>query len=538
MKINVSKVRTQAVLRQGSPLLLLSIILLIAGGAIQLVLGHTAFGAASWLFLPDSYLIATIAVGILLLLTRKTPELYFVALLILIPIFNLMGTGGGAVCWALLLMLVSAIGVPGNIAPSFLPQPIRIPVLNLAAGLLTLVGALQSLEGADVDALSKYRLEAFRASKLTSINLIIPVVVALLLFAGILLLSLSVEAQTVDAAADPRQLTPRMQSIPRLGERLLTIGAALLILYYAAAIVGALWSSKSVSTIPSILRLYAPGLIAGILLLNQKGHSRHYLVAMALLLVPVAVNTLAGVASGTYTLLFLLPALLMLLAAIGVPWNITLTTLPKGLQIPALNLAAAALLVARIVRSLFVYLRSILDASDKLAQIGLGLKSFIPFLLLSVGLILLNLCLDAREVHTAMERPDGTKYKAGLFGLVGRFYQDVGGNLQKLAKIQGIICLVLAGLSVLAMALGLVAGLLGNVLDARDLRELFVLVPSGAIGVLSSLVLAVATWPLYAFGQITSDVHKMSDKGSSIGGTSTAPAAGPQEENPDDLPEL
>ena len=57
--------------------------------------------------------------------------------------------------------------------------------------------------------------------------------------------------------------------------------------------------------------------------------------------------------------------------------------------------------------------------------------------------------------------------------------------------------------------------------------------------------LAVSTWPLYAFGQITSDVHAMKEGGGQPGaapaGAGSQPvreAAAPRPENPDELPEL
>ena len=69
----------------------------------------------------------------------------------------------------------------------------------------------------------------------------------------------------------------------------------------------------------------------------------------------------------------------------------------------------------------------------------------------------------------------------------------------------------------------------------------------GLLGVLACVLLAVFTWPLYAFGQITSDVHAMKEDGGQPGtGAASAAAASqparetaaPRPENPDELPEL
>ena len=76
------------------------------------------------------------------------------------------------------------------------------------------------------------------------------------------------------------------------------------------------------------------------------------------------------------------------------------------------------------------------------------------------------------------------------------------------------------------------------------------LILMGLVGMLSSVILAVGSWPLYAFGQITSDIREIKTHGlSAAPAASAAPqtedpkqtqsAAAPQaEENPDDLPEL
>lgn len=89
----------------------------------------------------------------------------------------------------------------------------------------------------------------------------------------------------------------------------------------------------------------------------------------------------------------------------------------------------------------------------------------------------------------------------------------MGGKLQLLAKICGVLYLIMGVLGVVAIALGIVILLL----------QLFGLIPpsispmsllmAGLIIIASALILAVGTWPLYAFGQITADLHAIRKDG-------------------------
>ena len=80
-------------------------------------------------------------------------------------------------------------------------------------------------------------------------------------------------------------------------------------------------------------------------------------------------------------------------------------------------------------------------------------------------------------------------------------YSNVGKKIKTLALITGII-------GILAVVVGLFLLLTG--FGGED--DLLIV---GPIIAGSGLVLWVSTWPLYAFGQITDDVHNNLGKGSS-----------------------
>ena len=76
-------------------------------------------------------------------------------------------------------------------------------------------------------------------------------------------------------------------------------------------------------------------------------------------------------------------------------------------------------------------------------------------------------------------------------------YSNVGKKIKTLALITGLI-------GMLAVVVGLFLLLIGD--------DLLIV---GPIIAGSGLVLWVSTWPLYAFGQITDDIHNNAGKGSS-----------------------
>lgn len=90
-------------------------------------------------------------------------------------------------------------------------------------------------------------------------------------------------------------------------------------------------------------------------------------------------------------------------------------------------------------------------------------------------------------------------------------YDNIGSKLRTVAMVCGIIGVIGAGIGLLALLTG-----------------------GGAIGlaaIVSGLLALISSWPLYAFGQITDDIHAMRN-GTAAPTGQTAAAVD------DDLPEL
>ena len=246
----------------------------------------------------------------------------------------------------------------------------------------------------------------------------------------------------------------------------------------------------------------------------------------------------------------LLALAVMGIACLGVRWNRPVSV--KGKVRPILNLIALAAAAAGLVIGVQRYAQEILEytsageAAVWMAVIRTHLPNILAALLLPLGLILLNLSAQPVELPGSA-RTGRIQYQKGLTGLVQRFYSNVGGCLQMLAKIQGVICLVCGLICLAVAALGVILLLLQLVGFIPPEIDGVTLILSGLLGVLACVLLAVLTWPLYAFGQITSDVHAMKAGGGQLGagaasaGADSQPAretAAPRPENPDELPEL
>ena len=290
--------------------------------------------------------------------------------------------------------------------------------------------------------------------------------------------------------------------------------------------------------------------IAAGVLLVRGDRDKHVLPASALLLAcqlrmlfvlrQVAMYSDSGIGSRTPMAALLFGAeLMMLLGAVGFTWN-----RPVGKRsMPLISAIAAALAGANAVWAEVIELDFLVEYFQIGGQGNPGLfRNLITVILLPLGLILVNLAMECREAPPKVWKVDGDKYRRGFSGFVHGFYSDVGGKIQLVAKICGLIYLILGLLGVAVMALSIVILLL----------QLFGLIPpyfsaaslllSGLIAVVSALVLAAGTWPLYAFGQMTADVHAIRKEG--VASVKTEGAAVPvpdhsaERTNPDELPEL
>ena len=528
-------VRTRGLPQTGGPMLLAAIALLAVGAILLLVsdlMNEYSSGGGIWMF------ILTLAGCALLFFGRGRVAAFVIGGLLL---FLETTNTGSPLPLAMLAWLISVVGVPGNPAPSRLPGIIRLPVWNLVSGVLALLAL--------VDVLGVLGQEMSRTT-------VLRVLTVLVMGLGMLLLNLAVRPQVV-APAGERLPRCRVKSLFQ-PSMTLRIGAALLVVDGVIS----LWQNLRLMgsfDVPLTNFLWTLLILAaGILLLLRDQLELHSRAALILLLVVQLREALAmrqvllyaenppANSSG----MLLLAAALMLIACFGVRWNTAVSV--KGKARPVLNLIALAAAAVGLVIGVQRYAQEILEytsaggAAVWMAVIRGYLPNILAALLLPLGLILLNLTAQPME-RPGSARTSRIQYQKGLTGLVQRFYSNVGGCLQMLAKIQGVICLVCGLICLAVAALGGILLLLQLVGFIPPEIDGVTLILSGLLGVLACVLLAVLTWPLYAFGQITSDVHAMKAGGGQLGagaasaGADSQPAretAAPRPENPDELPEL
>lgn len=521
------KERVRGVPRQGG-MLKASAILLMAGPVTDQLLDMVLvdYHARITLFLS----LLTIVGGVLLLTAKSKRANWMIG-----GALALLGAAAQTNQVVLLVSLaawvVSAQGVSWNKVPGSLPDRFRMPLLNLVATVLAVLSALLCLQSI------RY--------------LLIRMVPTALAAVGAILLCGNVEAETfMPASREERaQMAPgvRYRSVPAAGT--LCLVGALLVLADGLMDLANLFMMESFEV--RLLELLWPLLViaAGVLLVRGD-RDKHVLPASALLLAcqlrmlfvlrQVAMYSDSGIGSRTPMAALLFGAeLMMLLGAVGFTWN-----RPVGKRsMPLISAIAAALAGANAVWAEVIELDFLVEYFQIGGQGNPGLfRNLITVILLPLGLILVNLAMECREAPPKVWKVDGDKYRRGFSGFVHGFYSDVGGKIQLVAKICGLIYLILGLLGVAVMALSIVILLL----------QLFGLIPpyfsaaslllSGLIAVVSALVLAAGTWPLYAFGQMTADVHAIRKEG--VASVKTEGAAVPvpdhsaERTNPDELPEL
>ena len=521
------KTRIRGMSRRGG-LLTAAAVLLTAGSIVEWLEGKVLedyYASSSLLFC------ALAAAGCALLLTargRAGNEGLGGALLI--------ATGAVAVNGSLLLLAalawaLSAWGGTWNRTFEQLPARLRVPVLNLASAVLALAELLL---------------------RVSSIRVPGRLLVLVLVAAGSVLLNLNVEAQTyVPQTPEERTLNrgTRYRSVPRAGAMGL-LGGVFVLLAGAQQIFE---TFRLLEDGVSVTELLWPVLLAaaGVLLLMRAKREKWLLPACALLLI-CQLHTLMNLRrilmridmSGAMmertqmAALLFFSELLLLISAVGATWN---KPLGRGRGVPVLNLAAAALAAVNGLWSVAYQLSSITKMLSEGVHLSLSsVQTLLLGMLLQLGLVLLNLAMEGREAQPRGWKVDGGKYRRGLSGLVGGFYHDVGGKLQLLAKIGGFLCLLLGLLGVVLAALSLLLLLLQLVGLIPPYFSPMTLLVGGVGSILTALILAVGTWPLYAFGQMTADLHAMRREGvpTAAGEGSSAPETGTVPENPDQLPEL
>lgn len=488
--------------------------------------------------------ICAIAAGILLLAGKKSGQTWLATLVLLTVAAAASMDAQLLLAVGLLLTALSAAGFGFNRAPGFLPESFRMPVLNLVSVVLELLYAISSFSIME----QEYRVyngsSLFSSSweKIPTVDAAGMVALSLGLAAGAVLLNLCAKAQMVDRAAQPKERPARMKSVPGQGP-LVTAAAILMLLNLADFFWSIMQGHSDFSPIALLWALVVP--VAGGLLLVKEGRDKRALAAMILLAADGFYRCrLTNFLTATDLLLILLPVVLMLAATIGLSWNRVPEKLPAPLRVPVLNLAAGAVALIQVLKILWSYL-----LRENHPEFSGDLLIYLVLALLTpTALLLLNLGMESRLAAPRKSPLHSQTYANGLTGIVQRFYSDVGGSLKMLAKIYGVLCLIAFLLFAIVAALGVLMFLLAMV-DLSDM-EGTELILMGLVGMLSSVILAVGSWPLYAFGQITSDIRDIKTHGLSA---APAAAAAPQaeepkqtqsvaapqaEENPDDLPEL
>ena len=527
MEPKVQKERTGGVPRK-SVLLTVSAVLLIAGPMVSWILGRVVENYYS--SIPLFYCLLVVAGGVLLLTSRgrRVNDAVGGAL----ALFGAAVLANGVlILVAVAAWAVSALGTSWNKVPGFLPEKFRMPVLNLVAAVVLLLTIL------------RYRISPLY---------LLP---RALSFVGALLLCVNVEPRTyLPQSAQtwvPGEKGVRYRSVPKAGA--LTILGALFLVGDGVDQLMQLFRSDSFAASP--LGLLWPLLVvaAGVMLLLRTNRERWTLVAAALLLVcqfrTLIILRQVGLYSDSGAVmeqiqaaaLLFLGVLLMLLGAVGFTWN---RPVGKRRQVPLLNVIAAVLAA---VNGIWVLASRVQSMFGLVTSLNLNMiLNLLLYALLPLGLVLVNLAMEGRQAPPKAWKVDGDKYSRGFKGFVGSFYTNVGGKLQLLAKISGVVCLILGLLGVVMMLLSVLLLLLQLFGLLSPYFEPLSLTLSGLIAVVSALLLAVSTWPLYAFGQIVADLHAIRQDGVRASGTageaegtgSAAPKASAAQENPDELPEL
>ncbi len=530
MEMRVRKERIRGVPRRG-PLFTAAAALLMAAPVVQLILGKV---------LEDFYRSTTVlpcllavAGGILLLTARGKQAGYTVG--------GLLAILGSSVVISHMLLLpamllwgLSAIGVSWNKPVSRLLKGRSLPVLNLAAAILAAVSALLCLD--TVGSMPAFALPLALAA------------------VGAVLLCTAADAQTfLPLSPEQRaQQAPSMRyhSVLRPG-MLGTLGAVLLLVCEVWQLIDLFRLMSGFHVALGTLLQPVLIIVAAVLLLRAQNGPR-LLPAAILLLISQTLALLSMRQTVMYAdemgaalqqtqriALLFFSVLLLLIGAAGTTWN---RPVGKGRPVPLCSAIAAALAAGNGIWAA-VY-RVSLIAEETHVDFD-SVQGLIRSLLLPVGLVLVNLAMEGRQTEANVRKVDGSKYRRGLTGFAANFYSDVGGKLQLLAKICGVLYLIMGVLGVVAIVLGIVILLL----------QLFGLIPpsispmsllmAGLIIIASALILAVGTWPLYAFGQITADLHAIRKDGVHASGAAEVPAVGsaatgtgPSADNPDELPEL
>ena len=429
---------------------------------------------------------------------------------------------------------LSAAGMPFNKTIQSVSRYTKMPVLNLVSSAFSLLHILVALLSAGSN------LTAFLAGAFASV--------------GMLLLNLGCECTEAVPGEKKEKSRYRFRSLPG-SSVMFVIGAVLAMVYGAYKIWNMIRLSANYGVQLDVSGIIMPVLIiaAGAFMLAGRKDRRFWTGSLALLtamqlktlldyqeLIKYSASQTPGLSLARNIEGIMFIALAFLLASsVGFGANKPLK-LGRLCTVPLFNLISGAVLaVDMFMKAYYVYL---IDLSRMPAgSVGAGyLISVIWGLLFDVlimaGLILVNLSVSPEPVFF---QGKGRYYGRGP-GLIRGFYSDVGGSLQSLARICGGICLVCAFICLLVTIFGVIVWLLELLGFIPVGFMAFSPITAGLIGMVSCILAAVGTWPLYAFGQITSDIRAMRNRNHAENPSpaDTADRKMSENINPDELPEL
>ena len=338
----------------------------------------------------------------------------------------------------------------------------------------------------------------------------------------------------------------QIRAVPRKDSKLLFVAAVLLLIAGAAAMaLGRFYRFDALFPLwPSIAAV-----IAGVLLIASRK------LTWLFTLFAIALTASMALYSGSsFGWLAVIAALPVLLSTVGWRTGSSPAPSPSPSRRSILNLAAAALALICLV------LIAMETAGDYARLLGIAAPIGIVFLIVSllplISVILLPFSVERQRIgesksHIPSSRapiptaadslpPEAAsglgavarKKKQGLFaGFMQQLYGDAGGNLHSLLKWVGIIFMVLACLSIIAVALGLI-GVIYAFFAGAYMRDFVSTIEAGGIGFISSLVLAMAVFLMSCIGKAPSGPF-LRPESAGIYYDSVS-----MEYNPDELPEL
>ena len=353
---------------------------------------------------------------------------------------------------------------------------------------------------------------------------------------------------------------PQTRAIPRENSKLLIAAAVLLLISGAATIaLGQTYHFNALFPLwPSIAAV-----LAGVLLIASRK-----LTGLFMLFAIVLAAAMTLYSGSSFGWLAVIAALPVLLSTVGWRSGSPSASSPSPSRRSILNLAAAALALICLV------LTAMETAGDYARLLGIAAPIDIVFHIVSllplISVILLPFSVERQRISESKNHfpssPDtiplqggvaakrtgwfpaaansfqseaasglgvvASEKKQGIFaGLIQQLYGNAGGSSNSLLKWVGVIFMVLACLSIIAVVLGLI-GVIYAFIAGAYMRDFVSAIEAGGIGFISSLVLAMAVFIMSSIGKAPTGAF-LSPESAGVYYDSVS-----MEYNPDELPEL